>query len=63
MDLSQLRWNVDAVGHAGEILGYRSALAVFPDSQLAVAILTPSTADPGALVQYLVKAGGLLTSP
>jgi CubicO group peptidase (beta-lactamase class C family) len=62
MDISQQSFNIDAVGHEGEILGYRSVLAVFRHQPLAVAILSPSTADTGAFVQYLVKAGGLTGS-
>lgn len=59
VDFSDLRWNIDALGHQGEQVGFRSVLAVIPSTQLAVVILSPSTADVGALVQYLVKAGKL----
>ena len=54
------RWNIDALGHDGETIGYRTVMAVFPDHQLCVAILTPSTVLTGPYVQYLVKAGTLL---
>jgi D-alanyl-D-alanine carboxypeptidase len=59
VDFSDLRWNIDALGHEGVQVGFRSVLAVFPESQLAVVILSPSTVNVGALVQYLVKAGDL----
>jgi D-alanyl-D-alanine carboxypeptidase len=54
------RWNIDAVGHDGVSIGYRSVLAVFETDQVSVALLTPSTTLIGPYIQYLMKAGGLL---
>ncbi|KRE56939.1 serine hydrolase [Phycicoccus sp. Soil748] len=53
------RWNIDAVGHIGSMLGYQTVMAVFRDAHVSVAILTPSGTEPLPYVQYLVKAGGL----
>lgn len=60
MDFTDLRWNIKAVGHVGEQVGYRAVLVSFEQPQLSVALLTPSTTETGPLVQYLVKAGTLL---
>jgi D-alanyl-D-alanine carboxypeptidase len=54
------RWNIDAVGHDGVTVGYRSVMAVFESQRVSVAILTPSTTETMPFVQYLVKAGKLL---
>jgi CubicO group peptidase (beta-lactamase class C family) len=54
------RWNIDAVGHDGVTVGYRSVMAVFESQRVSVAILTPSTTETGPFVQYLVKAAKLL---
>lgn len=54
------RWNIDAVGHDGVSVGYRTVLAVFDTEQVSVAVLTPSTTLAGPYVQYLMKAGRLL---
>lgn len=54
------RWNIDAIGHDGATIGYRSVLAVFRKPHVSVAVLTPSTVDTVPYVQYLVKAGRLL---
>jgi D-alanyl-D-alanine carboxypeptidase len=54
------RWNINAVGHDGSTVGYRSVLAVFRERHVSVAVLTPSTVDTVPYVQYLVKAGRLL---
>lgn len=54
------KWNIDAVGHDGVTVGYRSAMAVFQAQRVSVAILTPSTTDTVPFVQYLAKAGKLL---
>jgi CubicO group peptidase (beta-lactamase class C family) len=62
MDFADSRFNITAVGHEGEIVGYRSILAVFDKDQLSVALLTPSTTPTLPLVQYLIKAGHLLSS-
>ena len=59
MDFSRLRSTasaLDAVGHDGEITGYRSALAVFPAGPLAVVVLTPSDIDPLSFVPLIVEA-------
>ena len=40
-------------------VGYRSVLAIYPEHQLSVAILTPSTTDAIPYVRHLVNAGGL----
>ena len=55
-----VRWNIDAVGHDGSTIGYRTVMAVFEAEQVSVAILTPSTTEVVPYVQYLVKAGALL---
>ena len=54
------RWDVDAVGHTGETVGYRSVLVTIPDAKFSVAILTPSTVEVLPLVSRLVAAGSLL---
>ena len=59
MDLRDSRFNIDAVGHEGEAIGYRSILATFEKDQLSVALLTPSTTRTLPFVQYLIKAGDL----
>jgi D-alanyl-D-alanine carboxypeptidase len=59
MDFRDFPFNIDAVGHEGEAVGYRSVLVAFEKDQLTVALLTPSTTRTLPLVQYLVKAGGL----
>ena len=40
-----VRWNIDAVGHDGSTIGYRSVMAVFEAERVSVAILTPSTTE------------------
>ena len=60
MDFGDTPFNIDAVGHEGEIVGYRSILVAFEKDQLSVALLTPSTTRTLPLVQYLVRAGDLL---
>ena len=60
MDFAHSPFNIDAVGHEGEQLGYRSILVTFEKDQLSVALLTPSTTRTLPLVQYLVKAGDLI---
>lgn len=62
MDFSESPFNINAVGHEGEIVGYRSVLVSFKRDQLSVALLTPSTTRTLPLVQYLVKAGHLLSN-
>ena len=62
MDFSSGRFGyatLEAVGHLGVLPGYRTLLAGFPASALSVAILTPSTVDPGPFVKWLVAAGDL----
>lgn len=62
VDFSQpffYRWGLDGFGIWAGTVGYRSVLAVYPDHQLSVAILTPSTADAIPYVRHLVNAGGL----
>ncbi len=54
------RASIDGIGHAGGMPGYRSVLAVYPDRQVSVAILTPSTVDAVPFVKWLVAAGKLL---
>lgn len=52
--------SIDGFGHAGGMPGYRSVLAVYPDQQVSVAILTPSAVDTWPYVKWLVKVGQLL---
>ena len=62
MDFSGGRFSthtLDAVGHLGDLPGYRSALAVYPAGPVSVAVLTPSTVDPSPYVAWLVAAGKL----
>ncbi|KAB7746234.1 serine hydrolase [Nostocoides sp. F2B08] len=62
VDFSQpffYRWGLDGYGIWGGTVGYRSVLAIYPDNQLSVAILTPSTVDAIPYVRHLVNAGGL----
>jgi D-alanyl-D-alanine carboxypeptidase len=54
------RASIDGIGHPGGMPGYRSVLAVYPDQQVSVAILTPSTVDAVPYVKWLVKAGQLV---
>jgi len=54
------QWSIDGYGTPGGTVGYRSVLAVYPDQQLSVAILTPSNVDVLPYVQHLVKTGSLL---
>ena len=60
-DFSDESWNVAGGGHEGEQLGYRAVLISMEQPQLTVALLTPSRTDLSSYVQYLVKAGNLLT--
>lgn len=55
------QWSIDGHGMRGEVPGYRSVLAIYPEHQLSVAILGPSKVDVLPYVQHLVKAGLLLT--
>lgn len=50
---------LEAVGHLGDLPGYRTVLAVFPSAAVSIAILTPSTVDPAPYVKWLVAAGRL----
>lgn len=61
MDFTSPPANLEAVGHEGELVGYRSALVAFDKDQLSVALLTPSTTRTLPLVQLLVKAGHLVS--
>jgi D-alanyl-D-alanine carboxypeptidase len=61
MNFGDSPFNIEAVGHEGELVGYRSILVAFEKDQLSVALLTPSTTRTVPLVQYLVKAGDLLS--
>ena len=51
------QWSIDGYGMTGEIVGYRSVLAIYPDQHLSVAILQPfsSKVDVLPYVQDLVK--------
>ena len=60
MDFRNTPYNIDAVGHEGEAIGYRSILVAFEKDQLSIALLTPSTTPTLPLVQYLAKAGALI---
>jgi len=53
-------FGLDGVGHVGEIPGFRSVLVVYPERQLSIAILTPSTVQAHPLVRQLITAGSLL---
>lgn len=59
MDFRNSPYNIDAVGHEGEAIGFRSILVAFEKDQLSIALLTPSTTPTLPLVQYLIKAGHL----
>ena len=62
-DLTQgmwFRWSIEGMGLAGGTTGYRSALAVYPEHQLSVVVLTPSAAEAIPFVNKLVLAGRLL---
>jgi D-alanyl-D-alanine carboxypeptidase len=66
MDFSSGRFShatLEAVGHLGVLPGYRTLLAVFPDTSVSVAILTPSTVDPSPYVKWLMVAGNLNAGP
>ncbi len=54
------KWIIDGYGVPGGVPGYRSALAVYPDQQLSIAILVPSGAEALPYVHDLVAAGHLL---
>jgi len=54
-------FGMDGVGHIGGIPGYRSVLAVYPEQQLSIAILSPSTVDTHPFVRQLVTAAKLLS--
>ena len=54
------KWNIDGYGIPGGVPGYRSALVVYPDHQVSIAILIPSGAEALPYVHYLVNAGQLL---
>jgi CubicO group peptidase (beta-lactamase class C family) len=59
-DSQWFKWNIDGYGIPGGVPGYRSALVVYPQKQLSIAILVPSGAEALPYVHYLVNAGRLL---
>ena len=54
------KWNIDGYGIPGGVPGYRSALVIYPEQPLSLAILIPSGAEALPYVHYLVNAGHLL---
>ena len=54
------KWHIEGYGMRGSLHGYRSVLAVYPEHQLSVAILTPSAVDVLPYVRYIVNEGRLL---
>lgn len=57
---SWFRWSIPGYGVRAEITGYRGVLAIYPEQQLSVVILTPSKVEVLPYVRHLVKAGGFL---
>lgn len=53
------RWGLEGYGIPTGTVGYRSVLAIYPEDQLSVAILTPSTVDVIPYVRHLINAGQL----
>ena len=53
-------WHIEGYGVRAGITGYHGVLAVYPEYQLTVAILSPSTVDVLPYVRHLVNAGLLL---
>lgn len=53
------RWGLEGYGVPTGTVGYRSVLAIYPEHQLSVAILTPSAVDVIPYVRHLINAGQL----
>ena len=53
----------EVVGHNGDLPGYKTVLATFPERRASIAILTTGVVAPEPYVAHLAKAGGLLPPP
>ena len=47
--------NIDGYGHVGEMPGYNTVVAVYPERETSIAILTSSAAEPVNYVRLLAK--------